>query len=180
MVTEFKLPELGEDIDSGDVINVLVKPGDTVAEEQPVMEIETDKATIEVPAPVSGTIKEIHVKAGTKVKVGQLLFTIDEGGKGDGKEAEAKSTKSENEDEKESEPEQIKSKEAGEGKKGKKETRGEKGKESTNESKKAERKSDEADDEVRQETTSLNSAVRLKPPLNLQKNSFLLLLQSAD
>ncbi len=103
MVTEFKLPELGEDIESGDVIAVLVKAGDTVTEEQPVMEIETDKATIEVPAPVSGTIKEIHVEAGKKVKVGQLLFTIDELGKEEGKEATE--TKSERDDNKEEETE---------------------------------------------------------------------------
>jgi pyruvate dehydrogenase E2 component (dihydrolipoamide acetyltransferase) len=160
MVTEFKLPELGEDIDSGDVISVLVKPGDTVAEEQPVMEIETDKATIEVPAPASGTITEIHVQAGTKVKVGQLLFTIEEGGKGDGKGAEAKSTKGE--EKKDSEPEQTKSKEAREGRKGKRETKGEKGKESRNESEKGEGKSDEADDEMRQESAASEERTEAK------------------
>lgn len=89
MATEFKLPELGEDIESGDVINVLVSVGDSVVEEQPVMEIETDKATIEVPAPVGGSVKEIHVKEGDKVKVGQLLFTIDEEGGNSGEKENA-------------------------------------------------------------------------------------------
>ena len=80
MVTEFKLPELGEDIDTGDVINVYVSVGDRVAKDQPIMEIETDKAAIEVPAPVSGVISGVHVKEGQTIYVGQLLITIDESG----------------------------------------------------------------------------------------------------
>jgi pyruvate dehydrogenase E2 component (dihydrolipoamide acetyltransferase) len=82
MVTEFKLPELGEDIESGDVISVLVSVGDVITQDQPIMEIETDKATIEVPAPVGGVVKAIHVKAGQTIKVGQLLLSIDEGTQG--------------------------------------------------------------------------------------------------
>ncbi|MER3446834.1 MAG: branched-chain alpha-keto acid dehydrogenase subunit E2 [Candidatus Dadabacteria bacterium] len=78
MVTEFRLPELGEDIESGDVISVLVSVGDVITQDQPVMEIETDKATIEVPAPVCGVVKSIHVKAGQTIKVGQLLMSIEE------------------------------------------------------------------------------------------------------
>lgn len=77
-MTEFKLPELGEDIDTGDVINVYVSVGDRVSKDQPIMEIETDKAAIEVPAPVSGVITGVHVKEGETIYVGQLLFTIDE------------------------------------------------------------------------------------------------------
>jgi pyruvate dehydrogenase E2 component (dihydrolipoamide acetyltransferase) len=79
MVTEFRLPELGENIESGDLIKILVSVGDTVIKDQPLMEIETEKANIEVPSPASGTVKEIHVKEGEKVKIGQLLLTIDEG-----------------------------------------------------------------------------------------------------
>ena len=86
-VTEFKLPELGENIAAGDVMRVLVKPGDTVANEQAVLELETDKATIEVPSSVAGTVKDVKVKAGEKVKVGQTIFTIDDGGARDTKEA---------------------------------------------------------------------------------------------
>jgi pyruvate dehydrogenase E2 component (dihydrolipoamide acetyltransferase) len=74
---EFKLPELGENITAGDVMRVLVKPGDTVANDQPVLELETDKATIEVPSSVAGVVKEIKVKPGEKVKVGATIFTID-------------------------------------------------------------------------------------------------------
>src|SRR3989304_2078542 len=81
MGMEFRLPELGENIESGDVVKILVSVGDTVTKDQPVMEIETEKANIEVPSPVSGTIKEILVKEGEKVNIGQLLLTIDEGTK---------------------------------------------------------------------------------------------------
>jgi pyruvate dehydrogenase E2 component (dihydrolipoyllysine-residue acetyltransferase) len=77
MATEFKLPELGENVHGGDVLRVLVKAGDTVKNDQPVLELETDKATIEVPSSVSGTIGEINVKAGDKVKVGQTIFTVE-------------------------------------------------------------------------------------------------------
>jgi pyruvate dehydrogenase E2 component (dihydrolipoamide acetyltransferase) len=87
-VTDFTLPELGEQIEAGDVLRVLVKAGDTLTKEQPVLELETDKATIEVPSSVVGTVKEIKVKAGDKVKVGQAILSYDAG---DGAVAGAKS-----------------------------------------------------------------------------------------
>ena len=80
MPTEFKIPELGENVTAGDVVRVMVKAGDQLAKDQPVLELETDKATIEVPSNVSGTVREIKVKPGDKVKVGQLVLTLDEGG----------------------------------------------------------------------------------------------------
>jgi len=79
VATDFTLPELGEQIEAGDVLRVLVKAGDTIAKEQPVLELETDKATIEVPSSVAGVVKEIKVKAGDKVKVGQAILSYDEG-----------------------------------------------------------------------------------------------------
>jgi pyruvate dehydrogenase E2 component (dihydrolipoamide acetyltransferase) len=82
MPTEFTLPELGENITAGDVVRVLVKAGDTIAKDQPVLELETDKATIEVPASVGGTIKELKIKQGDKIKVGQVVLTLDEGAAG--------------------------------------------------------------------------------------------------
>jgi pyruvate dehydrogenase E2 component (dihydrolipoamide acetyltransferase) len=86
MPTEFKIPELGENVTSGDVVRVLVKPGDAVSKDQPVLELETDKATIEVPSTVSGTVKEVKVKQGDKVSVGQLVLTVDGDGAADGAE----------------------------------------------------------------------------------------------
>ena len=85
---EFKIPELGENVAGGDVTRVMVNVGDTVAREQPVLELETDKATIEVPSSVAGVVKEVKVKAGDKVKVGALVLTVDDAG-GNGKGAAA-------------------------------------------------------------------------------------------
>jgi pyruvate dehydrogenase E2 component (dihydrolipoamide acetyltransferase) len=78
-LTDLTLPELGEQIESGDVLRVLVKPGDTLVKDQPVLELETDKATIEVPSSLAGTVKDIKVKAGDKVKVGQAILSVEEG-----------------------------------------------------------------------------------------------------
>ena len=69
-----KLPELGENIEGGDVLRVMVNPGDAIKKDQSVLELETDKATIEVPSSVAGVIKEVKVKPGEKVKVGQTIF----------------------------------------------------------------------------------------------------------
>jgi pyruvate dehydrogenase E2 component (dihydrolipoamide acetyltransferase) len=82
MPTDFNLPELGENVTAGDVLRVLVKPGDMLAKEQPVLELETDKATIEVPSSIAGQVKDIKVKAGDKVRVGQPILTVDDGAAG--------------------------------------------------------------------------------------------------
>jgi pyruvate dehydrogenase E2 component (dihydrolipoamide acetyltransferase) len=76
-VIEFKLPELGENIDQGDLVRLMVTPGTTVSAGQSVMELETDKAVVEVPSSVSGTVQDIRVKEGDKIKVGQVIFTVD-------------------------------------------------------------------------------------------------------
>jgi pyruvate dehydrogenase E2 component (dihydrolipoamide acetyltransferase) len=86
MAVEFTLPELGENIEKGDVVRVLVAVGDVVAKDQPILELETDKATIEVPSNVSGTVTEIRVKAGDKVGPGQSVLLLD----GDGAAAAPK------------------------------------------------------------------------------------------
>ena len=77
MIVDFKLPHLGENITSADIIKVLVKEGDKVEVDQIIVEIETDKATIEVPSEVSGIIKKVHVKEGTKAKVGEPLISVE-------------------------------------------------------------------------------------------------------
>src|ERR1700694_4235453 len=76
-VIEFKLPELGENIEQGDLVRLMIAPGSTVSTGQSVMELETDKAVVEVPSSVSGTVQEIRVKEGDKIKVGQVIFTVD-------------------------------------------------------------------------------------------------------
>ena len=77
--SEFKLPELGENISQGDLVRLMIAPGSKVAEGQPVMELETDKAVVEVPSSVSGVVKEVKVREGEKVKVGQVIFTLEGG-----------------------------------------------------------------------------------------------------
>lgn len=79
MPTDMKLPELGENIEGGDVLRVMVNPGDAVKKDQAVLELETDKATIEVPSSMDGVITEVKIKAGEKVKVGQTIFVVEEG-----------------------------------------------------------------------------------------------------
>jgi len=78
MAQEFKLPELGENIDSIQVVRVMVSPGGTVAVDQPVLELETDKATIEVPSTVAGSVAAVHVNPGDAIKTGQLIFSLSE------------------------------------------------------------------------------------------------------
>ena len=76
MATEFTLPDLGENITSGDVVSVLVKAGDVVEPGQSVLEVETDKAVIEVPCPPGGVVQEVLVKKGETVNVGQALLSL--------------------------------------------------------------------------------------------------------
>ncbi|MGD0759311.1 MAG: dihydrolipoyllysine-residue acetyltransferase [Candidatus Sulfotelmatobacter sp.] len=77
--SEFTLPELGENISQGDLVRLMIAPGTKVSEGQPVMELETDKAVVEVPSSVSGVVKEVKVKEGEKIKVGQVIFTLEGG-----------------------------------------------------------------------------------------------------
>ena len=79
MALEFKVPELGENVEKGDVVRVMVKAGDVVAVDQPIFELETDKATIEVPSTVAGKVANVAIKPGDKVKPGQLVLTVEDG-----------------------------------------------------------------------------------------------------
>jgi pyruvate dehydrogenase E2 component (dihydrolipoamide acetyltransferase) len=83
MAKEFTLPELGENIETVEVSSVLVAAGQQVRKDQPVLEVETEKASLEVPAPFDGTIASVHVKDGDKIQVGQLLLTIEPAGAGE-------------------------------------------------------------------------------------------------
>jgi pyruvate dehydrogenase E2 component (dihydrolipoamide acetyltransferase) len=80
MATEFKLPDLGENIASGDVVTVFVSEGDVVKPGQALLEVETDKAVIEVPCPPGGLVAKVLVKKGDTVKVGQPLVMLDAAG----------------------------------------------------------------------------------------------------
>ncbi|MHC4262986.1 MAG: 2-oxo acid dehydrogenase subunit E2 [Planctomycetota bacterium] len=80
MALEFKLPDIGEGIAEGEIVQWLVKPGDAVEEHQAVVEVMTDKATVEVPAPAAGTIAELKAAEGDVVPVGDVIFVLDTGG----------------------------------------------------------------------------------------------------
>lgn len=76
MAYDFVFPDVGEGISSGEIVQWLVKEGDAVKEDQPLVKVETDKAVVELPSPKAGRIERIHLKAGATVKVGQVLVTI--------------------------------------------------------------------------------------------------------
>ncbi len=77
MIFEFKLPDIGEGLVESEIIEYLVKPGDPVSLDQPVVKIENDKALTELPAPVSGTIKDLRYKAGDIAATGSVIMTIE-------------------------------------------------------------------------------------------------------
>ncbi|WP_226483061.1 dihydrolipoamide acetyltransferase family protein [Natrinema amylolyticum] len=80
MVREFELPDVGEGVAEGELVSWLVEEGETVSEDQPVAEVETDKALVEVPAPVDGTVRELHVEEGAVVPVGTVIISFDVAG----------------------------------------------------------------------------------------------------
>jgi len=83
MVREFKLPDVGEGVAEGELVSWLVEPGDTVTEDQPVAEVETDKALVEVPSPINGTVKELRVAEGEMVPVGDVIMVYNVEGEDD-------------------------------------------------------------------------------------------------
>ncbi len=89
MATEVKLPDVGEGIESGTVVSVLVKEGDKIQKDQPLLELETDKAVVEVPSTAAGIVQSVNVKEGDEAPIGAVLVVVDESG-GDSQAAEAK------------------------------------------------------------------------------------------
>jgi pyruvate dehydrogenase E2 component (dihydrolipoamide acetyltransferase) len=77
MQRELKLPDVGEGIAEGEIVNWLVEPGDQVTEDQPVAEVETDKAVVEVPSPIHGTVTSLHASEGEVVAVGSVIVTFE-------------------------------------------------------------------------------------------------------
>ena len=77
---DVKLPKLGEGADSGVVVGIFVKEGDTVAKDQPILELENEKAVASIPSTAAGVVEKIHVKSGDRVSIGQKLITLAGGG----------------------------------------------------------------------------------------------------
>src|SRR4051794_11523448 len=80
MLRQFKLPDVGEGLTEGEILQWLVYVGDTVTVNQPLCEVETAKAAVELPSPYAGTVTELLFEAGTMVDVGTPIITIDVGG----------------------------------------------------------------------------------------------------
>src|SRR5258708_21820732 len=79
MTIEIKVPTLGESVTEATVAKWLKQPGEAIERDEPVVELETDKVTLEVPAPAAGTLGEIRAAEGTNVPVGAILGTIADG-----------------------------------------------------------------------------------------------------
>lgn len=89
MAKEFRLPDLGEGIAEAQIVNVLIAEGDLVKEDQMVLEVETDKAAVELPIPFAGVITKLNVQVGETVSVGDVMIVVD----GDGEAAPAATTR---------------------------------------------------------------------------------------
>ncbi|RMF81711.1 MAG: 2-oxo acid dehydrogenase subunit E2, partial [Planctomycetota bacterium] len=92
---EFVLPDLGEGVHEGQIVSVLVKPGEKIEEFQPMLEVETDKAAVEIPSPKSGVVHAVNVKAGDVVHVGDVMLVIDDGQAGGATSPSAATSKQE-------------------------------------------------------------------------------------
>ncbi len=112
MKKEIKVPDIAENVESGIISSVLVSEGDTIEEEQPVVEVETDKATTDIPSPFAGKVGQIKVKEGDEVGVGEVIMIIETNGDdGKQKEVDKEEKKKPEDDKKEQSGEDAKKKE---------------------------------------------------------------------
>ncbi len=79
MARAFVLPDLGEGLTEAEIVTVHVREGDVIQEDAPLLEVETDKAQVEIPSPMSGRVEKVHVRPGQTVKVGEVLVTFANG-----------------------------------------------------------------------------------------------------
>src|SRR5215470_17903261 len=89
MSRQFVLPDLGEGLTEAEIVSVFVHEGDVIKEDAPLLEVETDKAQVEIPSPLSGRVEKIHVQPGQTVKVGAVLVTFADNGAAGGAPAAA-------------------------------------------------------------------------------------------
>jgi 2-oxoglutarate dehydrogenase E2 component (dihydrolipoamide succinyltransferase) len=104
MATEIRVPTLGESVTEATVGKWFKKAGDAISADEPIVELETDKVTVEVPAPAAGTLAEISVQEGETVEVGALLGSISAGGAPAKKEEKPKADEKPAKEEKKAEP----------------------------------------------------------------------------
>ena len=77
---DVKLPKLGEGADSGVVVNIMVKEGDTIAKDQTVLELENEKAVASIPSTAAGVVTKIYIKSGDRISVGQRILSVEGAG----------------------------------------------------------------------------------------------------
>ncbi|WP_163530306.1 dihydrolipoamide acetyltransferase family protein [Halobacillus ihumii] len=107
MAFEFKLPDIGEGIHEGEIAKWFVKPGDEVKEDDVLCEVQNDKAVVEIPSQVDGTVKELHVEEGETTTVGTVIITIDDGSEDSGDDS-GEESKDESKEESKEEPKKDK------------------------------------------------------------------------
>src|SRR5687767_10541618 len=73
---DFKLPDLGEGVHEGQIVRVMITPGMVIREDQPLMEVETDKAAVVIPSPFAGVVEKVHVRDGQLVHVGDVMVSF--------------------------------------------------------------------------------------------------------
>jgi pyruvate dehydrogenase E2 component (dihydrolipoamide acetyltransferase) len=102
---EIKIPDIAENVETGLVAGILVSKGDKVSADQPLVEIETNKATTDIPSPYDGVVDEIMVKEGGEVKVNQVIMIIEvEGEEGEGESEEKEEVEEQEKEKKEEKP----------------------------------------------------------------------------
>ncbi|MEK6477996.1 2-oxo acid dehydrogenase subunit E2 [Catalinimonas sp. 4WD22] len=100
MATEIKMPQISEDAESGTIVEVLVSEGDTIEEEQSIIAVESDKASVEVPAEAGGKVKELKVSEGDEINVGDVILILEAGDDGEDEKEEDESEEDTSEDKK--------------------------------------------------------------------------------
>ena len=183
MKKEVKIPDIAENVESGVVASILVSEGDEVSEDQSLVEIETDKATTDLPSPYEGVVDEIKIDEGDEVKVGQVIMIIETEGKGEeggegGEEEEKEDEEEEKTKEKKDEEEKDKDEKEKEKEKEKEEKDKEKEKEDKEEEKeekkekssdKSKEKEEEEKEEAKEEAKEEEEEEKEKEPEKSEK-----------
>ncbi len=170
MSKEIKMPEISEDADSGTIVEILVKKGDTIEEEQSIITVESDKASVEVPSPEAGTVQEVKVSEGDEIHVNDLILILEENGEAkaedEGQEEEKPKDSSKKEEDEDVEEDEEESGQEEEKKKTKKEETTAKDESSEKEEKqpKAEDKEAETDEKEEDEAIPQDEKSRADVP----------------
>lgn len=167
MIKEIKLPEIAENIDTATVLNIHVSEGDKIEKDQDIAEMESDKATFDLPADFGGTVREIKIKEGDEVEVGQVVMTIETEEEAEQKKEDKKEDQKEEDEKEEAEAEEKKEEaEAEEKKKSDKETEEEKAEKKEHDKEETEPE-EEAEKKKRKEVPAAPSVRRLARELGV-------------